>query len=289
MSSDEIRRVIYSKIEELPTLPVALPKILSLVDSERSSAGDIAQVIYNDPALSAKILKVANSAYYGFSKEVTSLENAISLLGLNMVRSLALSIGVVQSLPKNRKLVNFSHEGLWKHSLATAVVTRELLKRPGPCQGRDYLFVVSLLHDIGKAVLDQFFGEEFREAIEETDRSGQGSLHVAEKRLIGYDHGQVGAMLLQRWQFPEAISRPILLHHQDGPVADEAAADVAMLRVSDALAYELGLGEAGNPVGPELRAEDLGRLGLSADVLAGFKSEWAWVEESVSAFYSAIF
>ena len=289
MASDEIRRVIYSKIEELPTLPAALPKVLSLLESDRSNAADIAQAISCDPALSAKILKVANSAYYGFSKEITSLESAISLLGLNMVRSLALSIGVLHVLPEGRNLPNFSHEGLWKHSLAAAMAARELLKRPGLGTGRDYLFMVGLLHDIGKTVLDQFFPDEFRTALEETERAGVGILHEAETRAIGLDHGQIGAMLLERWQFPEVISRAIQGHHQAGAGDEGTALDVAMLRVSDFAAYELGLGQSGNPAAPELGREDLGRLGLDSAALAGLIGDWGWVEEAVVTFYTAIF
>jgi len=95
MEKNELQAKIYSKIEELPTLPVVLPRLLSLTADEKAGAAHLADAISSDPALTSKILKVSNSAYYGFSQEISSLERAIPLLGFNMVRSLALSISVI--------------------------------------------------------------------------------------------------------------------------------------------------------------------------------------------------
>ncbi len=289
MATDEIRRTIYSKIEELPTLPAIVPKVLSLVDSELSSASNIAEVISNDPALSAKILKVANSAYYGFSKHITNLENAIGLLGLNMVRSLALSIGILHSLPTSRTQTNFSQEGLWKHSLAAATIMQKLRSHLGPRQNDDHLFIVGLLHDTGKVVLDQFFSDRFRQALEDTDQAGKAVLYLEEKKRIGLHHGDIGAMLLKRWQFPDVIIKSILRHHKNVPLEGDEGKDVAMLRVADALSYQHGLGEAGNPVGPNIRGQELELLGMDKKSLAGLKEKLDTVEESVNAFYDALF
>ena len=110
MEKDVVLRKIYSKIDEIPTLPAVVPKLLSVMESDRANAYDIANTISNDPALSSKILKVANSAYYGFSQEILSLKLAMPLLGHNMVKSLALSIGVIRSLPSGRRSPNFSDE-----------------------------------------------------------------------------------------------------------------------------------------------------------------------------------
>lgn len=289
MAADEIRRTIYSKIEELPTLPAIVPKVLSLVDNELSTASNIADVISNDPALSAKILKVANSAYYGFSKHITHLENAIGLLGLHMVRSLALSIGILHSLPASRTQINFSQEGLWKHSLAAATVIQKLRNLLGPRKDDDHLFIVGLLHDIGKVVLGQFFGDGFRQALEDTDRVGRAVLHLEEKKRIGLHHGDVGAMLLKRWQFPDVIIKPILHHHKKVLLEGDEGMDVAMLRVADALSYQLGLGEAGNPVGPNIGEPELELLKMDEKSLADLKEKLETVEESVNAFYDALF
>lgn len=289
MDRTAVRKVIYSKIEELPTLPAVLPKVLSLVESDKSSAADIAAVITNDPALAAKILKVANSAYYGFSREVTAIQMAVGLLGLNMVRSLALSIGVLQSLPQGKARTNFSQEGLWKHSLAAATIMQELRTLVGAGESGDHHFIVGLLHDVGKVVLDQFFGDIFQAALEEAAASGCACLHEMEKKQLGLDHAEIGAMLLSRWQFPEIIIRTILGHHQPGALSGEAARDRAMLRLADTLAYRAGLGGAGNPA-PPVFARPEGRLiGLDKEKMEKLKGRLENVEDAVDAFYSAIF
>ena len=289
MEKEKIRRAIYSKIEDLPTLPAALPKILSLVESDRSSAADIAAVIERDPALAAKILKVSNSAYYGFSREITVIETAVGLLGLNMVRSLALSIGVMQSLPAGRQRTNFSQAGLWKHSLAVATIIQELRSRAGRWEDGDHLFIVGLLHDLGKVVLDQFYGDLFGQALDEVNNQGAALLHIEERKRIGMDHGEIGAMLLARWQFPEVISRAIAGHHAMGQPSGPEAGDVAMLRLADTLAYQLGLSEAGNPAPPEIGGPELKILKMNNSDLVELREKFKDVEESVSAFYSAMF
>jgi c-di-GMP-related signal transduction protein len=103
LEKSELKAKIYSKIEELPTLPAMIPKLLQLNESTKSSVSDLTALIARDPALSSKILKVANSGYYGFSQKISELERAIALLGFNMVKSLALSIGVIRSMPTRRR------------------------------------------------------------------------------------------------------------------------------------------------------------------------------------------
>ena len=120
MHKDELRAKIYSKIEELPTLPSVLPGLLHLMEDEMVSTSHVADVIGSDPALTSKILKAANSAYYGFPQEIDTLGRTVALPGFNMVGSLALSIGIMHSLPSGIRSSHFSEEGLWTHSLAVA-------------------------------------------------------------------------------------------------------------------------------------------------------------------------
>ena len=288
MEKDDVLRKIYSKIDEIPTLPAVVPKLLSVMESETSNASDIANTISNDPALSSKILKVANSAYYGFSQEILSLKLAMPLLGHNMVKSLALSIGVIQSLPSDRRSPNFSDKGLWIHSLAVATLMQELGKRFRKGGNPEQFFIIGLLHDIGKVVLNQYFSELFQEALEEVHNEGIAGLHIAESRLIGFDHGEIGAMLLTRWKFPDVISNSIALHHQKEAPEGTNGRDVAMLRVANALPQELGLGQDGNPVPPAISRQDLKVLEIGENEIEEMRAYLIGVKDEIYALFDAM-
>lgn len=262
MDKKEILVKIYSKIDELPTLPAVLSKLLSMMENEMTDASDIANILSRDPAMASKILKVANSAYYGFSQGITSMEKAVPLLGFNMVKSLALSIGVVSNLSSAEESPGFSRKGLWIHSLATATAMREMENRFENRSENEHLFILGLLHDVGKIVLDQFFFELFQEALQEANKAGEDELYILERKIIGLDHGEVGAMLLSRWKFPEVISNAIAAHHQAEIPEGTNVKDVAMLRVADLMSQELEMETEGNPVTPEPNETDLEILNM---------------------------
>ncbi|MDY6881725.1 MAG: HDOD domain-containing protein [Desulfatiglans sp.] len=288
MEKAKLRAKIYSRIDELPTLPAILPKLLSIMEDEKTNASHVADAISHDPAMTSKILKIANSAYYGFQQEICDLSKAVALLGFNMVRSLALSIGVIETMPSSKKSLAFSSEGLWIHSLAVATAAQELSKRFGKGDGDTHHFVVGLLHDIGKIVLYQFFHDLFLESLEEAHSKENMGLFEAERRVIGLDHGYVGSMLLTRWKFPEVIHHAIAAHHEEGVPEGPGAHDVAILRIADALTQELRLGDAGNPSAPEVRPRDLGVLGLKKGSLEQVTSYLKGTEEGIYAFFEAM-
>ncbi len=288
MKKTELKKIIYSKIDELPTLPAVLPKLMSQMEDERSGAEQVADTISSDPALTSKILKVSNSAYYGFSQEISSLKNAIPLLGFNMVRSLAMSIGVISSIPSHKNSSPFSREGLWVHGLAVATVMQKLSKKFGQESSNDQHFVVGLLHDIGKLVLDLFLSELFDQALEEATSQENMALYEAESNIIGFDHGEVGGILLKRWKFPEAITAPIAVHHQTDILQDSFASDIAMLRIADTLPQELGLGGGGNSLVPKIHEADLKTLAMTEKDLDDMRSFLEDSKDGIVALFSAI-
>lgn len=288
MHKDELRTTIYSKIEELPTLPSALPRVIHRMENERVNASQVADIIAGDPALTSKLLKAANSAYYGFPQKIDTLERAIALLGFNMVRSLALSIGIMHSLPSAPPSSHFSEEGLWTHSLAVAGAMERLGRKARPGEARDHLFVVGLLHDIGKVVLIEFFRESFLQALEETQRPETALLHEAERGLFGFDHGEIGAMLLTRWKIPPVITGPIGVHHRRNFPEGVDEADVALLRISDALCRNIDLGEGGNLTPIDVPGEDMKVLGVGEKELEDVKEHLEGSREAIEGFFKAM-
>ena len=287
MEREALRKKVFSKIDELPTLPVVLPRLLNLMESEKSDASDMARAISHDPALTSKVLKVANSAYYGFSQEICSLDRAIPLLGVNMVRSLALSIGVMASLPNgDRKSTHLSREGLWMHSLAVATAMQELSKKTG--ENNEHLFVVGLLHDIGKIVLDQFFNQELGRALEAAGDGKDLSFHLAERNVIGLDHAEIGDMLLKRWKFPTSISDPISVHHQTEIPDGIHLKDVLLLRVADTLCKTVGFGNEEFSDYPETHEGDMKTLGLDERDLSEIMAYLIDAKDGIVDFFNAL-
>lgn len=258
------------------------------MQSDKSSAAAVTNEIARDPALASKILKAANSAYYGFSKQISNLHRAVALLGFTMVRSLALSMGVLNCLPVGSRASGFSPEGLWSHSLAVAMAMRELGERLKLGDEKGYHFTVGLLHDIGQIVLDQFFSSSYEDALQEAGGTDEIELHDVERRIFGFDHGEVGAMLLSRWRFPEAIHRPIAVHHQRETTEGKLAPHADMLRVANAISSEVGLGEEGYPRPPETLSGDLELLKVKEDDLIEITALLERSRTEIKSFYGAI-
>ena len=180
-------------------------------------------------------------------------------------------------------LYDFSPPGL---AVATAMERLAGKSRSG--EVRDHVFLVGLLHDIGKVVLFGFFREAFLEALEEAKRTEKARLHVVERRLLGFDHGEVGAMLLHRWKLPPVISDPIAVHHGEHLPEGINRSDVAVLRVADALSQNLGLGEGELPEPLEVREEDLEILAVGEQELEAVKAHLEGARQEIWAFFRAM-
>lgn len=289
MEKQELHRKIYARIEELPTLPAVIPRLLRLMDDPKTSAADVTEVISHDPAMTAKLLKVANSAYYGFPAKISDLQHAVALLGFNLVKSLAISIGVIKNFPRGKQSAYFSASGLWLHSLVVATIMQDMGRRFYSRDGNhDYLFIIGLLHDLGKVVLDQFFPELFNEVLEKANAGEHIKLHRIEREIIGIDHCEVSAMLLTRWKFPPKIVQPIAGHHRHDVLPGESQKDVVLLRIANVIAQGLGLGEDGNSMPNPLRPGDLESLGANESDLQAIKAGLQEKKSDIEAFFAAL-
>jgi HD-like signal output (HDOD) protein len=200
---------ILSRIEELPTLPVVSQRILELMADENASNRDIAKLVENDQSLALKIMKIANSAFFGSLTKISSLEQAMVKLGMNEVRSIVLAVSVYDFFSNCDSGV-FDRKRFWKHG----IVCSQAAKYLGTYYrtGNDTLFISGLVHDMGKAVLDEYFHEEFLSIINylELERC---TFSEAEKAVVGTTHSQIAARLLSQWKFSDNIIQQILYHH----------------------------------------------------------------------------
>ena len=225
--SPEINARLEHAVDRMPAFPKSVQKILELSRNINCAPKDLIMVIEKDPVMTIKILKVLNSVYYSLPSKITSVNRAVVYIGINTVKNLALSFAAVGMLPSKNE-AGFDIERYLQHSLVTAGIARQLAHNHGKGQVDPMdCYVAGLLHDFGKVVFAQFMAAEFREVMQKC-AAEQRPLHVVEKEVIGVDHAVVGAMLTQRWNFPEALVECVRGHHEK-PVADTTMAECLYL------------------------------------------------------------
>jgi putative nucleotidyltransferase with HDIG domain len=194
--------------KNLPTIPTVLSRIIALTDSEDANGRDLVDVVEHDQSLTSKILRLANSAFFGQSRRVATIPRAVVLLGFSTVRNLALSVKVWETLGNG---VSRTHvEELWAHAVAVAVATRSLTKRLR-AGDPDEAFTAGLLHDVGRLVIALRFREHYWEAV--GGAGERGPVESLESATFGVDHAEIGGWMLEAWSLPAGIVEPVRLHH----------------------------------------------------------------------------
>ncbi len=196
------------RIKELSTLPTVILRILEVMNNPVADARDVEREIMEDPVITAKVLKVANSAYYGTDRNISTVSQAVVLMGFAEVQNIALSVSIFNSFLGSAKI--FDRRQFWEHCFATAV-TAEALQRRVNAQTNEG-FVGGLLHDVGRIVLDQYFPNEFREIIALAEAEKM-SLLDAERKILGVTHGDIGYWVTEKWNLPAIVTDSILFHH----------------------------------------------------------------------------
>lgn len=223
---------LISKKIRLPSPPAIAIRILDMVRKDDFSFGDLAQIIESDPALVARILKMANSSYYNFPRKVTGIEMALSVLGTHAVKNIALSFVICSKL-KTTVDNGFNFDLYWRRAITSAVaadLTAALVGLRSPD-----VFVTALLQDIGVIVFNTAFPEHYQLTMNE-NLASPAPLYEIEQQCFGFGHHDLGAELLLSWQIPEEICMPIRYHHRQDAIPDEYRAQVEILRLSDCLA-----------------------------------------------------
>jgi two-component system cell cycle response regulator len=196
--------------DKLPTLPGIAMKILEIVRDEDTNLQEIADVLSTDPPLSAQVLKLINSPFYGVRTQVTSVPHAVSLLGLNTVKNLALSFSLLRDYPKGNKK-DFDYTSFWKESLIGAVSCKLIAEKVIPSFAED-VFFLGLIHNIGILALSQCMPEQYSLVLKEKSRT-LCSYHEAENQILGFNHMEVGEYLIRTWGLPEIFFTPVGYHH----------------------------------------------------------------------------
>jgi len=244
------------RIDTVPMLPAVVGRIISMVEDPSVNAYDVSGIVSKDQSLVSSILRIINSAHYGFFSRITSINQAVVLLGFRTIRNLALAATVMTVYGGSSKEKSFDRAEHWKHSMATALATDLVAK-----QWRKKLvpdaYLVGLVHDIGRVIMDQHFPEEFDQACALGDL-GSASLVDNELQVFGLSHADIGGHVARKWNFPADIVTSILNHH--GPPPNETWTPMAALvHIADACVHEIGIPQTNKQI--DLSPEALELLG----------------------------
>ncbi len=266
----EYAKILFKKlesIENLPALPMVLERIRALTGDLNANSERIANIMKDEPALMTNVLKVANSALYGTRERIDSLQTAITRLGLNAVHNLATSMAVIAVISKGAS-EGFNHKEFCKHSISTGIAMGVLYSMcKAKVNGRfsnEALHLTGLLHDIGKMIINQFFHDEFTKA---GALSVQHSvpLFLAEQKMLGVHHADVGAWLARKWNLSDPFVQTIRYHHDPMLAGPEHAELVTLCHCANYVCNLDKIGDAGDTLTPFFDQRAFDRIGLVAD------------------------
>jgi HD-like signal output (HDOD) protein len=258
MSPESIKERVQTIIQ-LPALPTVAMEVVEMVDNPKTSASKLGKMISTDQALTAKVLKIANSPFYGFPKKISTIDFAIIVLGYDALKEIVISISLVSSLQK-RSDSHFDAKSFWDHSIAAGVLARRLA-RDLNYRISGEVFVAGLLHDMGISVLHRYFRNEFKRVVDiarETDLT----FVEAEESVLGVTHADVGGWLAERWNLPDHLVEAIKHHHVPGR-AERNPELVALIHCADVFACRIADAPAEFDKGIEFDSGALERLHLS--------------------------
>ena len=253
-------------IGDLATLPEVTIKIIEIVEDQKSTARDLHEVIKNDPALSVKVLKVVNSAFYGLPGQVASVDRAIILLGLSAVKNIAIAASIARLFKGKKISEQFRASDLWRHSVGVAVAARSLAKASPHPSMTDEIFVTGLIHDIGMLVERQSFPDQFAEVIDRCSQTEEDFL-ACEREIIGADHQAFGVGLTTKWKFPRHLRAAVGFHHNPDALSVELRNMATLIQAADILCCQERIGFYLTSQGSAIEPHMLETLGITEEQL----------------------
>jgi putative nucleotidyltransferase with HDIG domain len=232
-------RYVLDGISQIPSLPSIVSKIIGIINNPRTNAEDLVRHLEMDVGLSGKVLRLANSAYYGIPGGITSTQRAIIQLGFNAVSSIVISASVYNLFKSTEHSQTMNRVAFWRHSIETAVYCRSIAKLTQGALDPEISFTHGMLHDIGALAFDTAFPKEYASVVDAA-RTEKKSLEEKEREYFGMDHSQLGARILERWSLPEILREPIAYHHAiDATVPNRSY--VLVLALANSLSHSKGV------------------------------------------------
>jgi putative nucleotidyltransferase with HDIG domain len=251
---------ILATVKSVPSLPSVVMKLRKYLNDPDANFDELARVIQYDPGLTANVLQLANSAYFGWAGTISSVKEAITRLGTNRIFQMVLCMSVAPLVSKPIKGYDMDAGSLWEHSIAVAVCAEQLAAALN-LQDAQEAFTAGMLHDMGKVVLGTFV-EVDDEPIREIVKSDGLAFNEAERMVLGIDHAEVAAVLLEDWHLPAEVVETARWHHEPGKADPEHRQMVDLIHVADILCLNVGWGSGADGLQYRLDEKANDRLGV---------------------------
>lgn len=251
---EKITDLIRNKNAKIPTLPVIAQNILTVTRNEKTSANDLAKFIDQDQAIANKVLKLSNSSYYGVSRKVDSIVRAITVVGFNEIVGLTVGVGILPALKIQEVQKILKMEDLWLHAIACCFAAKEIdrlvslksTSHKGDLSGGGKsVFLTALLHDIGKVIFTLNFPQEYAFVLKKAGEY-DAPLEEMEKEILGNDHAQLAARIMDIWNFPENIIVPIRYHHMPDKCKSDYQQDAFIVSFANYIVHKVRIGDSAN-------------------------------------------
>ena len=234
----ELKEQLLKAVQDLPPMPKVLFKIQKLLLDPNSDTEQIAEYIETDQALAARVLKMANSPFYGMTGKVSTIRHAAIILGFQTLSELTTMAGFSAIMGRKLPGYEYNSDELWKHSLAVALASKLIAEKINPDLANDAL-TAGLIHDLGKLILDPYVLDQ-REAFDEFIEDENQTFLIAERQILGFDHAEIASEICSYWKFPEALTLAIKYHHN--PSVSNGSEIAFILHLADYIAVLSGSG-----------------------------------------------
>jgi HD-like signal output (HDOD) protein len=251
-----------ASISTIPTLPVVIDKLTRLLQNPKTSAEEVGKAITTDQALASKVLKLVNSAFYGFPGRISTITHAIVILGFSTVKNVVLTASIFDAFRKHGTGIDeFDLEDFWLHSIACGAAAQSIAKTTGNSQ-KEECFIAGLIHDIGKIILCQYLPDDFRDAYLHA-KEHSTLFFESEQALFDATHQEIGGFIAQRWNLPKDLQNAVKFHHDPSPTREHYTM-TSIVHCADIFIRALGYGNGGDSKIPVMSDHVWKNLGLDS-------------------------
>lgn len=255
---------ILSLVEHVPPFPKVMQRVMEMLHDPEVTASKLAEVIQYDEAITANVLKICNAAYFGLSRKVSSLDEALVVIGHDILKDIIITSSSGRFYKgKTGEGYKLEEGDLWKHSVATAIMAKELVKHIKDVDAGE-AYTCGLLHDIGKRFLSTFVADDFKKIIMKVTKE-RCPFVEAEKEILGANHAELGGMILTKWDFSPEMQRAVEFHHDPDALTKEPL--TALIALSNILVISMGIGVGADGLATSMQGEGLRRFGVAPQVL----------------------